>query len=106
MNRSLSPDELNLEPEVLSDEDFATWIASIESRPDVIQEEIDQLTVAPRRALATMHQRAYVATGRAVSKAVMAKLEQRGLVKAHGKVYQLTNFGRNIGRYLAQKGAS
>lgn len=103
MSRPLSPDELDLTPEVLSDADMAAWVESIESSPDAIMTEAMELTRAPRRALAASYEKASVTTGRAIAKRTMAALERRGLVKRAATSWQLTTFARNIGRYLAQQ---
>lgn len=99
MSRPLSPDELDLAREELSDDDMADWTASIESDAGVIRDEIDQLTRSPRAVLAAAHDKPNVTGGR---KATMATLEKRGLVRRDGKKWQLTNFGRNVAQYLAQ----
>jgi hypothetical protein len=101
MSRPLSPDELDLEPEILSDDDMSAWIASIESDPVVLREEADMLGSTARRVLAACHDKPHVATSRTVSKSTMARLERRGLAKQHDKAWQLTDFGKKIGGYLA-----
>lgn len=110
MNRQLSPDELDLSREELSEEDWKANLERIDNHPDAALAVLEKgLSKAQKSLLESRYDRPSVHSGRGgYNVTTMRALEKLGLAKLVKKHvweidWRLTTLGINVGRTLRQQ---